>query len=646
MKKIAGFLAILLVFMLMVQPMAWAAEETTGEEPEENVIEIAFAVGDQTLSINGKDVLVETPYVVGDGVTLVPVRVITEAFGAEVGWDDATQTVTVSYREAAIKLVIGNKIATINGEEHELLAAPELKNDTTMLPLRFLSESFGADVTYDEETERITVTKEITISNSIKDYALILKRSEKEYVGDSYYNWSMKRTSDMKLVERSFDGTINFFDVTSCNGMIDLLLLPRDKEVGIEDYMEKYRQTNENYTTLELKESTSAAGVPYVHSQVKTKDSYIDHRTFLTDQTVYLVASSVEIGGGMQAFQQLTAIADTFDVKFQLDQAEDLSDLDSQNMHTYQSNDLGFEVKIPGNYLESSDDDISNEITFLHYDEESNVDSRIHIAIYSNFEGHTYKTWANNDFTINQNLYNPEWAVFKGLTEERVGNKPALSYEATINSPTENLVTKDVFVDLGDYFCNISMSVPNQEESLILQKQVIASLSFSEVDGEELGKMIRTDADLSKTKTFQNDELGFSIEAPSSWKSSTSSNGMILLDLELGRMVELVASPLMEGAYFDLAQAVQQIYDLQKEVKTNTMLDAMPSVNRDYGIPMRTFSYKMTANDGTTAIIRNYYFQTDDYVYSVTMFTPELYDGQTTKETFDQILNSFQEISQ
>ena len=77
MKKIISILiAVLLIFSFPA-----FAEETA------NKVEISFKVGDSTLLINGKSVTVETPYVAGEGHTLVPLRVITEAFGAKVEWE-------------------------------------------------------------------------------------------------------------------------------------------------------------------------------------------------------------------------------------------------------------------------------------------------------------------------------------------------------------------------------------------------------------------------------------------------------------------------------------------------------------------------------------------------------------------------------
>ncbi len=122
--------------------------------------EISFKVGESVLNINGENVTVETPYVVGEGVTLVPVRVITEAFGAKVDWDGGERKVTLTTDENKIELWIGRIDAKMNGETLTLLSAPEISNNVTMVPLRFISEGFGAEVSYDSKTKQITVLLE------------------------------------------------------------------------------------------------------------------------------------------------------------------------------------------------------------------------------------------------------------------------------------------------------------------------------------------------------------------------------------------------------------------------------------------------------------------------------------------------------
>lgn len=127
------------------------------DEPE--TVTISFNIGDAVLNINGEKVEVVAPYIAGEGTTLVPLRVISEAFGAEVTWDGETKSVKIVDGTTEIALQIESNTAVVNGEEKTLDAAPELTNDTTMVPLRFISETLGAEVGYVHETQSITVSR-------------------------------------------------------------------------------------------------------------------------------------------------------------------------------------------------------------------------------------------------------------------------------------------------------------------------------------------------------------------------------------------------------------------------------------------------------------------------------------------------------
>ena len=118
MKK--GIAVLLSVWLLAGSGRALAAgteDATEKDEAQKKVeqalekksdVEIAFKVGDEILKINGESVEVEKPYVV-EGTTLVPLRVITEAFGAQVDWDGNTQTITLNYSDVTIILQIGKR---------------------------------------------------------------------------------------------------------------------------------------------------------------------------------------------------------------------------------------------------------------------------------------------------------------------------------------------------------------------------------------------------------------------------------------------------------------------------------------------------------------------------------------------------------
>ena len=214
MKKL---LALLLCFVMTFSLISSFAEE----EKDTSKIEISFKVGDSTLLINGKEVTVETPYIAGEGTTLVPLRVITEAFGAEVLWEGETKTITLNYPDVTIILQIDNKTAKVNDHTEELPVAPTLSaSGVTMVPLRFISETFGAEVGYNEGA--------ITVTKSTDDFGTTVSTlTQKEKIGDSYYGWTMNTPKNLTLADKSFDGRDILF--TADNTEISLAIFTRKK---------------------------------------------------------------------------------------------------------------------------------------------------------------------------------------------------------------------------------------------------------------------------------------------------------------------------------------------------------------------------------------------------------------------------------
>lgn len=85
-----------------------------------------------------------------DGCTMVPLRFISEAFGANVTYNDATGEATVTSGGKTIVLRQNDKYYTVNGETHELLAAAFNKSGRLLVPLRAIAEMLGTEVFYDK----------------------------------------------------------------------------------------------------------------------------------------------------------------------------------------------------------------------------------------------------------------------------------------------------------------------------------------------------------------------------------------------------------------------------------------------------------------------------------------------------------------
>lgn len=92
------------------------------------------------------------------GRILLPVRSILEALGANIQWDSVTRTVTASKQGKNIKLQIDSIRATVNGETKTLDVPATIINNKTFVPVRFIAESFGADVDWNPIDRIILIT--------------------------------------------------------------------------------------------------------------------------------------------------------------------------------------------------------------------------------------------------------------------------------------------------------------------------------------------------------------------------------------------------------------------------------------------------------------------------------------------------------
>lgn len=110
------------------------------------------------VQLNGNPVAFDVaPFQVGNR-TMVPMRAIFEALGAEVQWNDSTQTVTATKNATDVQLTIGETDALVDGHTVVLDVPAMIRRGSTMVPLRFVSESLGANVGWSEANQMVSIT--------------------------------------------------------------------------------------------------------------------------------------------------------------------------------------------------------------------------------------------------------------------------------------------------------------------------------------------------------------------------------------------------------------------------------------------------------------------------------------------------------
>jgi len=108
--------------------------------------------------VNGTALTFDQPPIIENGRTLVPLRAIFEALGATVEWEQSTQTVTAVRGDTTIILKIGDAFLTKDGARIALDVPGKLVGGRTLVPARAIAESFGAAVGWDQATRTVTIT--------------------------------------------------------------------------------------------------------------------------------------------------------------------------------------------------------------------------------------------------------------------------------------------------------------------------------------------------------------------------------------------------------------------------------------------------------------------------------------------------------
>ncbi|WP_034630719.1 exo-beta-N-acetylmuramidase NamZ domain-containing protein [Desulfotruncus alcoholivorax] len=114
--------------------------------------------GDIVIKVNGSPVTFDSPpYIDQNGRTVIPLRAVTEALGAEIKWDVDASTATIIKSGIKLEFVVGSKLATVNGGQRSMDTEPVLKNNRIMIPLRYVGEYLGAKVGWNNSTRTVTV---------------------------------------------------------------------------------------------------------------------------------------------------------------------------------------------------------------------------------------------------------------------------------------------------------------------------------------------------------------------------------------------------------------------------------------------------------------------------------------------------------
>ncbi len=128
-------------------------------KPAATGVELKMTLGKTDYTLNGETKTMDVAPIIRNSRTMLPVRYVAEALGAEIAWDGATSTATLKTADTEIKITVGAATATVNGQSVTLDSPAFIENSRTYMPVRFVAETLGGTVAWDGATSTATITK-------------------------------------------------------------------------------------------------------------------------------------------------------------------------------------------------------------------------------------------------------------------------------------------------------------------------------------------------------------------------------------------------------------------------------------------------------------------------------------------------------
>lgn len=123
---------------------------TNTDKPAAAAKTIILQIGSTAVLVDDQAIINDVAPVIHNDRTLVPIRVITEALGGQVAWNEAAKEVALTVNGKEIKMTIGKALEKYG-------VAPVIIGGRTFVPVRFVADELGAVTTWDDATKTVTI---------------------------------------------------------------------------------------------------------------------------------------------------------------------------------------------------------------------------------------------------------------------------------------------------------------------------------------------------------------------------------------------------------------------------------------------------------------------------------------------------------
>lgn len=414
--------------------------------------------------LNGSLLEFDVPPQIIDGRTMVPVRKIFESLGAEVEWNGDTRTVTATTKARVVIMQIDNNVITVNNEEIVLDVPPMIVAGRTLVPVRAASEGLGALVEWEDATK----TVKITVQDEFVPLEERLKNTTKTKLGDAFYNWSIDIPKGLPLSVLAPDGVYFEFSDEYMNEIVSLnVAAAGDATIETIKQFELDYVYDNNLTLISQTVEEATGGVEYVRT-VYEYDHYWnrfhgDSRMFLKDGYVYSLYTRCYAND--EDIEYYKSIEDSFKFEYDENLCEPLQKIENgMRWYNNEKYHVGFYVPAGWTYLNAN-----NQIVFLSGEVENATSlGMIGVSIFSVTEGESVEEYAQKSKDAYLKMYENYKDVLtqSELEEVTINGNTGVYYTHRINSSDLESYHHDMFFYLGDYVYNFSLSFINTDSSI------------------------------------------------------------------------------------------------------------------------------------------------------------------------------------
>lgn len=175
---------------------------------------IKMKINDINYSINGESKKMDAKPFIKNNRTLVPLRFVVEALGGEVNWDGENRLVRVNSNGKNIELKIDSPIIKIDGKDVKIDQAAIIKGDRTYVPIRFIAENLDMVVNYINESREIEIS---SFENKDTEKKIETKKDESSKNTENNNSKNLRTNSNNKINSKNENNPINNNDGKNSN---------------------------------------------------------------------------------------------------------------------------------------------------------------------------------------------------------------------------------------------------------------------------------------------------------------------------------------------------------------------------------------------------------------------------------------------